>query len=479
MKTKSFRYYLVVMGLLLGSLVPAISVFVLYKSQTSIDSFSQVATLNLPSTRSLGQLLFRFRQIRIPVRSIPLQGNSPEQIKAYIAETKAAVAIFEEGKNEFERLVHTEKQKELVAQLNTGWTEFKNFGGELLKLGEIGDAASIAQAAQMVREVCPEKTKLVENVLQQIIEEETKSADQAVTEAKISVSHTRTVSFIGILFGFVSSLMLAILFSSWMGKKLTVVSESLSQSSVDVRSATENLTHGAGELSNSSAQAAAALEETVASLEEITSMVKLNSDRAGEAETISKSCLDIATKTNSKSEELNASVKELADSSKKIEEITSLIDDIAFQTNLLALNAAVEAARAGENGKGFAVVAEAVRALAQRSSVAAKDISSLIQDSVSKTHAGDRLAKECQAAISQVIQSIQNMARLNSEVALANQESSTGLNQISQTMSQLDTATQKNAQLAESSSHTAKNLENQAKTLDTASGQLIEFLRGA
>lgn len=479
MKTKSFRYYLITIGLLLGSLIPAISLFVLYKSRASVQSFSKVATLNLPSTRSLGQLLFRFRQIRIPVRSIPLQGNTSERVKEYIAETKLAIQEFEQEKDAFEKLVYNDTQKKLIEKLDIGWTEFKTFGGEVLKLGEAGDEQSLKLAANMIRDICPEKTKLVEIVLQQIIDNETANADLAVAQANTTDKEIRTISFLGIFIGFVFSIAIALISSSWMGKKLKLVSESLSQSSVDVKVATETLTHGSGELSESASHAASALEEAVSSLEEINSMVKLNSDRAVEAEVISKTCLETAIQTNAKSEELNASVKELANSSKKIEEIISLIDDISFQTNLLALNAAIEAARAGEHGKGFAVVAEAVRALAHKSSVAAKDISTLIEDSVSKTHKGDRLAKECQTAISLVIDGVQKMAQLNSEVAAANRESSTGLNQISKTMNQLDAATQKNAALAESSSETAQNLETQAKTLDKASGQLIEFLKGA
>ncbi len=479
MKTKSFRYYLVIMGLILGAIIPIISFFVLFQSHAAIESFSKVATLNLPITRSGGQLLFRFRQIRIPVRSIPLENNSPAHIKGYIKDAYVSIAAFEKEKDVFEKLIYTDEQKRLVQELNVSWDEFKKFGGEIAKLGESGDPESLTLAAQLVRDVCPEKTKLVEDILQQIIDIEAKSADAAVYNATSTQENTKIISFIGILLGFSSAIIIAFLFSKWMGKKLSLVSESLTKSSVDVKSVTKDLTHGAGELSESATHAATALEETVASLQEITSMVKLNSSRAAEAEVISKSCLETATQTSLKSEELNISVNELSRSSKKIEEITSLIDDIAFQTNLLALNAAVEAARAGEDGKGFAVVAEAVRALAQRSSVAAKDISTLIQDSVSKTHEGDRLAKQCQSAIVLVIESIKNMSRLNSEIAAANQESSNGLNQISRAMSQIDTATQKNAALAKSSSINAQNLDGEAKNLDAASGQLIEFLKGA
>lgn len=157
-------------------------------------------------------------------------------------------------------------------------------------------------------------------------------------------------------------------------------------------------------------------------------------------------------------------MSEISQSSKKIEEIISVIDDIAFQTNLLALNAAVEAARAGEQGKGFAVVAEAVRALAQRSASSAKDISSLIKDSVSQVDRGSKIADSSGEVLSNIVSSIKKVSDLNNEIAAASSEQTTGIQQISKAMNQLDQASQSNAASAEEIAATSGEINNLANT---------------
>lgn len=241
--------------------------------------------------------------------------------------------------------------------------------------------------------------------------------------------------------------------------------ENLGHSSHEVTGASTMLHATSQQISSSSSQAAASLEETVASIEELSSMVKQNAEHAREAAALAQSGRDSAERGEAEIKQLITSMLEIANGSKKIEEIINVIDDIAFQTNLLALNAAVEAARAGEQGRGFAVVAEAVRSLAQRSGDAAKNISSLIKESVSRTEHGSTIAEKSGAALGEIVHSAKKVADLNQEIAHASQEQATGLQQISHAMNQLDQATQSNASSSEEAATTAQQMAGQAATL--------------
>ncbi|WP_413560971.1 methyl-accepting chemotaxis protein [Bdellovibrio sp. HCB209] len=263
-----------------------------------------------------------------------------------------------------------------------------------------------------------------------------------------------------------------------LSKSVGHVSERLSESSHQVASAVEQLNEAGNSLSQSSTEAAASLEETVAALEELTSMVQMNSDNAKQAASLSASSRSSAEAGESDIKNLISAMTEISHSSKKIEEIISVIDDIAFQTNLLALNAAVEAARAGEQGKGFAVVAEAVRALAQRSASSAKDISSLIKDSVEQIDNGSKIADQSGAVLSNIVSSIKKVSDLNNEIAAASSEQTTGIQQISKAMNQLDQASQSNAASAEEIAATSSEINNLATTTQSLTVELNEVIYG-
>lgn len=254
---------------------------------------------------------------------------------------------------------------------------------------------------------------------------------------------------------------------------------SLTDSSTQVAAAVVQLNSAGNTLSTSSTEAAASLEETVASLEEMTSMVKMGSDNAKQAASLATSSRDSAETGAREIQNLIHSMNEISSSSKKIVEIISVIDDIAFQTNLLALNASVEAARAGEQGKGFAVVAEAVRALAQRSAASAKEISSLIKDSVSQIETGSQIADKSGTILSNIVSSIKKVSDLNSEIATASQEQATGIEQINRAMSQLDQAGQANAASAEEIAATSGEISHLAEATQGLTVDLTVLVLGS
>ncbi|MNK12065.1 Methyl-accepting chemotaxis protein IV [compost metagenome] len=273
-------------------------------------------------------------------------------------------------------------------------------------------------------------------------------------------------------------LLLALSFSLSLSKKINAIVTSLSSSSEEVGQSIVAVSEAGKSLAESSTSAAASLEETVASLEEVTSVVNLNSGNAQQASSLSQTSRTTAEQGEEQMKGLMSSMDEISQYSRKIEEIINVIDDIAFQTNLLALNAAVEAARAGEQGRGFAVVADAVRTLAQRSAEAAKDISSLIKESVDKVEGGQKLADRSGEVLGNILASVKKVTDLNGEIATASGEQTHGIQQISQAMNQLDAVIQSNAAATEEISANVVDIGSRMKTVERDVEQLKKLVHG-
>jgi methyl-accepting chemotaxis protein len=261
-------------------------------------------------------------------------------------------------------------------------------------------------------------------------------------------------------------------------KSIKKISESLGNAAEHTGSFSRQLSGASQQLSGEATDSAGSLQESVASIEELSSMVKLNADNAREALKLAQSSHQAAQQGESEMHRLNVAMKDISTSSKRIEEIINVIDDIAFQTNLLALNAAVEAARAGEQGKGFAVVAEAVRSLAARSALAAKDINSLIKESVVKIGHGSKMAEESGVALKNILIAVGKVSELNQQIASASQEQSTGITQISRAMNDLDQSTQRNAASAEEVAASAEQMSTQAAALQDEVKNLHKLVSG-
>ena len=304
----------------------------------------------------------------------------------------------------------------------------------------------------------------------------------AITSSKDVVMEASSSASTNILFwaGGVSAVILLAVFFILRKplQNLTRVVRDLQSAGEKVSSASAEISKSSQDLSVSATQAAASIQTTSTSAEEITSMISRNSDHAAEAKTLSEDAQQRASLGKQEVETLIQSMSQISDGSKKIEEISSVIDDIAFQTNLLALNAAVEAARAGEQGKGFSVVAEAVRALALRSASSAKEINDMIKNSVLQIDEGCKVAKTSGAALEKIVQVVEKVNHLNSEVSNASHEQSQGMTTINKAINELDSATQANAAVAEQTSAAAEELSNQSSKLHALVKDLTSFLDG-
>ena len=254
-----------------------------------------------------------------------------------------------------------------------------------------------------------------------------------------------------------------------MTKLLSMVEE-IGTASGTIASAANEISQGTADLSQRSEEQASSLEETASSMEQITGTVRQNADNAREANQLANSARDEATKGGEVVGKAITAMAEINQSSKKIADIIGVIDEIAFQTNLLALNAAVEAARAGEQGRGFAVVAAEVRNLAQRSASAAKEIKSLINDSVEKVTEGSKLVDQSGATLEGIVNSVKKVSDIIAEIASAGQEQASGIDQINKAVTQMDEMTQQNAALVEQAAASSESMNDQAAALDDLIG---------
>jgi len=250
-----------------------------------------------------------------------------------------------------------------------------------------------------------------------------------------------------------------------MRDSLAKVVGEVRQGSDTIATASSQIAAGNLDLSSRTEQQASSLEETAASMEELTSTVKQNADNARQANQLAVSASSIAVKGGQVVAQVVDTMGAINTSSRKIVDIIGVIDGIAFQTNILALNAAVEAARAGEQGRGFAVVAAEVRNLAQRSAAAAKEIKTLIGDSVDKVEEGSKQVAEAGRTMEEIVDSVKRVTDIMAEITAASQEQTQGIEQINQAITQMDQVTQQNAALVEEAAAAAQSLQEQARSL--------------
>lgn len=235
-----------------------------------------------------------------------------------------------------------------------------------------------------------------------------------------------------------------------------------------INTAVKEIAEGNADLSQRTEEQAASLERTAASMKQLANTVKQNADNASQANQLAHKASEVASKGGHVVQEVVNTMANINDSARRIEDIISVIDGIAFQTNILALNAAVEAARAGEQGRGFAVVAGEVRSLAQRSASAAKEIKELIGDSVSKTAEGTKQVRKAGETMQEIVGSVKHVTDIIAEIASASQEQSTGIDEVSQSIMQMDDMTQQNSALVEEAAAAAESLMEQADELMSA-----------
>jgi methyl-accepting chemotaxis protein len=440
-------------------------------------------------------------------RTLAIAKSEDNSLVAFFAEDSAAGSK-EAGKlmKEVEKLLTSPQEAELLKQISAARDFYNVQKSAVAKAKEANDVAASQQL--LTEKFSPASTKY-QGLLRDLVEMQRKAIDDgaaqielaAATSLRLQMALTVFLTLLVIVCGMllkssiVAPLSVAIAVARRVAKgdltadvhattkdeagqllealrdmnhALRALVADVSHGASSISSASSEIAEGNLELSSRTEEQASSLEETASAMEELTSTVKQTSDNARQANQLAVSASDVAAKGGAVVHDVVNTMASINTSSKKIVDIISVIDGIAFQTNILALNAAVEAARAGEEGRGFAVVAGEVRSLAQRSAAAAKEIKSLIDDSVGKVEKGTMLVAQAGTTMEEIVESIRRVTDIMGEITAATQEQTLGIEQVNQAIGQMDQATQQNASLVEEAAAASETMQRQAADLAEA-----------
>ncbi|WP_215409536.1 methyl-accepting chemotaxis protein [Janthinobacterium sp. JC611] len=437
-------------------------------------------------------------------RTTAIARSSDTTLGAYFAEeAKQSSVVSGELQKKIEALISSPEEKELFRLVSEQRKVYLDSRAQVSKLKADGHEAEAEQAFQGI--FVPGSTKYLK-VVNDMLQHQRASIDKTAREidavAKTSRNLLLTLALLALGFGVVCAWLLTMgivrplrtaveiarkvadgdltaqidagardetgqllqALKDMNSSLLNIVSEVRTGTDSIATSSTE-IAAGNQDLSSRTEEQAGSLEETASSMEELTSTVKQNADNARQANQLAASAAQVAVKGGEVVAQVVGTMESINASSNKIVDIISVIDGIAFQTNILALNAAVEAARAGEQGRGFAVVASEVRNLAQRSASAAKEIKTLIGASVEQVNAGSMLVAQAGSTMNDIVDSVQRVSDIITEITAASSEQSVGIDEINRAIGQMDAVTQQNAALVEESAAAAESMQHQAHNL--------------
>ncbi len=463
MRSKSGRFKILHMMILSAVLSAASLIFVgsfgFHKASQLMEQLNQVASVQLPAVRNMTLIDMSHDAVNSSVLAsiIAAESDDVEGEKAAVQELAYQNENFKKYLTALEQLQLSDATKNAI---NNVKPIIQKYIVSAQTVMDLAGKDKVDEAKRELKSFHESFEFLEENLdkLGDLIEEDSRSTQVAGREV------LQEIGWITVIASVASSLFSVLIILNLI-RTLKQLLKHISISSTELAQASGELTNNNGKLSDSVARTAASLEETSAAVEQLSSIMQRNSENAMEAQRLSESSREAAQSGEEKIQKMIHAIKTVAESSRQMQGITQTIDDIAFQTNLLALNAAIEAARAGQEGRGFAVVAEAVRALAAKSSQAAKGISVHINQSVEVITGGSALADEGRMALQEIRSATEKMSILNRQLTESHREQLVGLTEISKAVTTVDQDSQHNASVAENLKTTSAHLEHSADEL--------------
>ncbi|WP_233835265.1 methyl-accepting chemotaxis protein [Paraburkholderia sp. ZP32-5] len=476
-----------------------------YQASSINASTVDIADNWLVALRTLGEVRAAANSVRSATLHSVLESSADGKQRQH-AEHDRQLALFDVSMGKYEKAVTTSDEAAILQSIKAAWTGNQVFDKQLLALSEANSDADAHTLA--VGESAAAFAKVMDAITKDIVFQ--LKGSQAARRTAASNYHAAlwaTGALIGlsIVLGIGTAIVITRSITEPLNKAVSVaqtvaggdltsrivvqgrdepaqlldalrtMNENLAALIGRVRSSGDSIATGASQiaagntdLSARTEEQAASLEQTASSMEELNATVRQNADSAKQGNMLAANASEVAVRGGEAVGRVVHTMQEISESSVKVADIIGTIESIAFQTNILALNAAVEAARAGEQGRGFAVVASEVRALAQRSATAAKEIKDLIGESVDRVRTGTAQVDEAGQTIQEVVSAVRRVTDLMGEISAASQEQHDGIEQVGRAVVQIDQVTQQNAALVEQATAAAQSMAEQAHGLRDA-----------
>ncbi len=435
-------------------------------------------TVRLPGMDYLIEADRDLQQLLVSERSMIFAAPDADVFKSLLKDYEENLKQSDERWNKYKSLAATAREKEIIPKYEQARREWEGISRKVIDGRLANTEEGTKESIEITLGVAKAKFEVMREYINELTELNLAEAQKAHDEAMKTYSNTRMILLIVIFVGILTGIGLIWMISRSVTKPLREVVDSMTDAANQVASASSEVASASQSLAEGASEQASALEETSSSLEEMASMTRQNADNAAQAKTLTGEAKHIVDKVGDQMNRMVTAIQEVSKSSEETGKIIKTIDEIAFQTNLLALNAAVEAARAGEAGAGFAVVADEVRNLALRSAEAAKNTSSLIENTIVTVKNSRDLTQQTQDAFRENVEISNKIGQLIDEIAAASSEQAQGIGQIGKAVAEMDKVVQNTAASAEESASASEQMNAQSMQMKSNVQQLVTIMEG-